>query len=300
MSDSVKHGLLAAYRKFMRPLVRILIRHGISINEFNEVLKAVYAEVAESDFSLPGRRQSQSRVAILTGLTRKEVARLKSTDFGRNVDANKKDVHRVARVLDGWHLDPAYTGPYGMPMEVPFEASSGISFTDLVRRYSGDMAPRAMLDELLRVGAAREIDNGWIRVLNRSYIPESLASEALERTANVIENFVNTVEINLKKERAGAGRFERIVLSDHGLSEDQLIEFDTLLRRRGQQLLEELDDWLSAQDAIPGEKVIMTGVGIYHFIEAPYVGIESHARRADETEDKNDKMDKPAGQNQKK
>jgi len=270
MVDSVKSGLLEAYRRFMRPLIRILIRHGISISEFNEVLKAVYAEVAESDFSLPDRKSSQSRVAILTGLTRKEVARLKSTDFGRNVTEEKKDIHRVARVLDGWHQDSQYTGPYGVPLEVPFEGHGVPSFTELVRRYSGDMAPRAMLDEMLRVGAARELDRGWIKVLSRAYIPERLAPEALNRLATVVENFINTLEVNLQKERPGAGRFERIVLSDHGLSDEQMEEFDALIRRRGQQLLEELDDWLGSQGASQEQKTTMTGVGVYHFIESPY------------------------------
>lgn len=267
MSDSVKDGLLAAYRRFMRPLVRILIRHGISYSEFADVLKAVFGEVADEDFGLPGRRQSQSRIAILTGLTRKEVAKLKGSDYGRNVH-EKRDVHRVARVLVGWHQDPQYTGPYGVPLEVPFEASDAeVSFTELVRRYSGDMAPRAMLDELLRVGAVQEVENGWFKVTTRSYIPESLAPEALSRLATVVEQFINTVEVNLNKERPGAGRFERIVLSDHGLSPDQMVEFDKLIRIKGQLLLEELDDWLSSQPPpTPDEKVI-TGVGIYHFIQ---------------------------------
>ena len=78
MTDQVRHGLLAAYRVLMQPLVRILVRHGVSYNEFNEVLKSVFVEVAERDFGIPGRKPSQSRVAILTGLTRKEVAKQKA------------------------------------------------------------------------------------------------------------------------------------------------------------------------------------------------------------------------------
>lgn len=266
MPDSVKKGLIDAYREFLRPLIRILIRHGVSTSEFIEVVKAVYAEIAAAEFDLPGKRQSQSRVAILTGLTRKEVARLQATDYGR-LEEDQKDVHRVARVLDGWHLDPEFTGPYGMPLEIPFESQEGISFTELVRRYSGDMSPRAMLDELLRVGAAREIDEGWLRVLTRSYIPETLAPEALERTARIVENFLNTVEINLKKDKTGSGRFERIVLSDRPLSKAQLLSFEEVLRRRGQEFLEELDDWLNDLEEPEDQKTWYTGLGLYHFIE---------------------------------
>ncbi|MFK7887275.1 MAG: DUF6502 family protein, partial [Gammaproteobacteria bacterium] len=71
----VKRGLLAAYRRFMAPLVRILIRNGISFNEFADELRGVYVDVAASDFPIEGRSPSGTRVAILTGLTRKEVKR---------------------------------------------------------------------------------------------------------------------------------------------------------------------------------------------------------------------------------
>jgi hypothetical protein len=75
MAEGVRIRLLAAYRKLMQPLVRILIRHGVSFGELSEVLKNVFVEVAGRDFALPDRKPSQSRVAILTGLTRKEVAK---------------------------------------------------------------------------------------------------------------------------------------------------------------------------------------------------------------------------------
>ncbi len=272
MTDSVRFGLLAAYRVLMRPLVRILVRHGVSYNEFNEVLKNVFVEVAESDFGIPGRKPSQSRVAILTGLTRKEVAKQKAILDG---DAEIKDVsnlNRVTRVLLGWHTDSAYTGPYGMPLELPFDSTAGVGFTALVRKYSGDMAPRAMLDELLRVGAVEKIAAGSFKVLTRAYVPESLHADALERLGGVIKNFVTTVEFNTEKSAPGAGRFERVVFADNGLRIELLPSFDRLLRTKGQQLLVELDNWLSSQESIDVAEnsdagTVKTGVGIYHFIE---------------------------------
>ncbi len=75
MTDSVRLGLLAAYRRILQPLVRILIRSGISYGEVAELMKTVFVEVAARDFDLPDRKTSLSRIAILTGLTRKEVAK---------------------------------------------------------------------------------------------------------------------------------------------------------------------------------------------------------------------------------
>lgn len=272
MTDLVRLGLLSAYRRLLQPLVRILIRNGVSYNEFNEVLKSVFVEVAERDFNIPGRKPSQSRVAILTGFSRKEVARQKAILEGDGPLEAASNLNRVTRVLVGWHSDPDYTGPYGMPIELPFEATSGPSFAELVRRHSGDMAPKAMLDELVRVGAVDRSNAGTLKVLMRAYIPESLNADALERFGEVVCNFINTYEFNMEKPAPGAGRFERIVFADDGLRLNLMPAFDKLVRLKGQQLLIELDNWLSAQELSSGAKNqdqtrIRTGVGIYHFIE---------------------------------
>ncbi len=271
MTDAVRLGLLSAYRKLLQPLVRILIRNGVSFSELTEILKYVFVEVAERDFNLPDRRTSQSRIAILTGLTRKEVAKQKSIiDSGAapNVIGN---LNRVTRVLLGWHTDPVFTGPYGMPLELPFEAASGSDFVALVRKYSGDMAPRAMLDELLHVGAVERLaTTGAFKVLMRVYIPESFHPDALQRLGEVVRDFINTVEFNMGKGH-GPGRFERIVLAEDGLREDLMPAFETLLKAKGHTLLVELDNWLSAQELTAtaknrNVKRIRTGVGIYHFV----------------------------------
>jgi hypothetical protein len=269
MTDSVRLGLLAAYRKLLHPLVRILIRSGISFGETAEVLKTVFVEVAGRDFNLPDRKTSLSRIAILTGLTRKEVA--KQNEILRsgalNFDSN---LNRVIRVLEGWHNDPTFTGPYGMPMDLPFESSTSPSFSTLVRQHSGDMAPRAMLDELIRVGAVEQTAAGAFKVLVRVYIPRDFHPDALHRFGDVVRDFVNTYEFNMDKQ-PGKGRFERIVFADDGLREDLVPAFDALLRAKGYKFLLELNNWISAQDNVStrggkGSRRIKTGVGVYHFV----------------------------------
>jgi hypothetical protein len=270
MTDAVRLGLLSAYRKLLQPLVRILIRNGVSFSELAEILKNVFVEVAERDFNLPARRTSQSRIAILTGLTRKEVAKQKAILESGGALSLVSNLNRVTRVLLGWHTDPEFTGPYGMPLELPFESSSGSDFVGLVRKHSGDMAPRAMLDELLHVRAVEQLASGAFKVLMRAYIPESFHPDALQRFGEVVRDFINTYEFNIGK-RPGLGRFERIVIAEDGLREDLMSAFDTLIRAKGQNLLVELDNWLSAQELSvtaknKGAKRVKTGVGIYHFV----------------------------------
>lgn len=270
MSNSVKPGLLAAFKVLLRPLVRILLRHGVSFAEFADIVKAVYVEIAVTEFKVDGKRGTKSRIAVITGLTRKEVSRVVEIAGAENQGA-KSNLNRVARVLAGWHTDPDFIGPYGMPLEVRYEDSevSAVTFTTLVRRYSGDMSPRSMLDELMRVGAVVETEPGWLKVLRRVYEPQTLAQDNFERVGEVVKNFVDTVDFNLQKEKLGAGRFERIVYSPEGIRNEDMPKFDRYIKERCQALLEEIDNWI-AQLPVPekgSKNVTHTGVGIYHYIE---------------------------------
>jgi hypothetical protein len=271
MSNSVKPGLLSAFKVLLRPLVRILLRHGISFAEFAEVLKSVYVEIAVTEFKVQGKRGTKSRIAVITGLTRKEVSRVIEL-AGAESDGGRSNLNRVARVLAGWHTDPDFIGPYGMPLEIRYEESevTDINFSILVRRYSGDMSPRSMLDELMRVGAVIETEPGWLKVLRRVYEPQTLAQDNFERVGEVVKNFIDTVDFNLQKERLGAGRFERVVYSPVGIRNADIPKFDAYVKERCQFLLEEIDNWIAQLDEpkkSDEENVTHTGVGIYHYIE---------------------------------
>jgi Family of unknown function (DUF6502) len=270
MTDTVRPGFLVAFRKILRPLVRILIRHGVSFGELAEVLKTVFVEVAARDFTLPERKVSQSRIAILTGLTRKEVAKQEGIIASGGVLDFPSNLNRVTRVLVAWHTDPEFTGPYGMPLDLPFDSTSPANFMSLVRKHSGDMAARAMLDELLRVGAVERLASGSFKVLARAYIPRDFDPDALHRFGEVVRDFIHTYEFNMDK-RPGLGRFERIVFADDGLREELMPAFNALIRAKGPQLLNELDNWLSAQESTSTSrtrhsKKLKTGVGIYHYV----------------------------------
>src|SRR5262249_21174582 len=129
-----KTNVLNAFRRLTRPLVKMLIRHGIAFGEFAEVLKTVYVDVAAHDFPLDDRKVSGSRIAILTGLTRKDVRRLQLllAEPEGSLEATG-NLNRATRVLSGWYQDSDFTGPYGIPLELPFDGP--VSFSSLVRKY---------------------------------------------------------------------------------------------------------------------------------------------------------------------
>lgn len=268
MSESVRKPLLAACRHLLHPLVRILLRHGVLYGEFSDAVRGAYIDIAKAELIPPGRSQSDARLGILTGITKEEVHRVRALDEG---DDSEIGANRIARILQAWCQDPAYLGPYGLPLEIPIEGD-GISFEQLVAKYVDDVQPRALVNELVRVHAALETEDGYLRLLNRTYVPTPLDPVGLERLGNVVNYFIDTVDFNLQKKKQGEGRFERYAITMEGLSPMKFHAFDQLIREKGQELLEILDDWLGQNEIKGGHKLpptesIRTGVGIFHFIE---------------------------------
>ena len=267
MANNIQLHLAVAFRQLLRPLVRILLRHGFSYGDFTDVAKAVFFEVAADDFSLTGSRSSDSRVAILTGLTRKEVAKQRQLSARREMPS-PGGMSRASRVLWGWHQDADFTGPFDVPLTLSFDTRKP-SFADLVKRYSGDMPARAMLEELLRVGAVQQTSEGDYEVLKRSYIPVQATEASLKRLGAVMHDLAATLEFNLDPNRVSTARFERRVFGDlDDLS--KLTDFYSELETNGQRFLEGVDNWLTARDVTEKEEddpkaKYRIGVGIYYF-----------------------------------
>jgi hypothetical protein len=107
--NELKRAALAALRLALRPLFKILLRSGVTWQEASEVCKATLVEVATSDFGLHGRPTNMSRVAIMTGLSRREVRRLRDL-LGAEPQIDAGRMHGATRVLTGWYLDPDFIG----------------------------------------------------------------------------------------------------------------------------------------------------------------------------------------------
>ena len=167
MGQEVKDHLRSALSLMFKPLIRLLIAQGVTHAEFSDTAKEVYVETAVRHFEADGRI-NKSRIAILTGLTRKEVKNV--IDRALATDNKERTYSRPARVLTGWYSDPAFQGPYGIPLELPYESkeTEDQSFVELVRRYSGDMAPRQMLNQLVESGSVVEVD-GRYKAVSRTY-----------------------------------------------------------------------------------------------------------------------------------
>jgi len=257
--------IIVALTTLLRPLVRILLQHGIPCDVLSAVARQVYVHVAAEEFVLPGKKQTTSRISILTGLTRKEVRRIMTTAEVEDPEATDR-YNRAARVITGWLRDKEFHDKGGDPLVLPVEGKHA-SFEALVRRYSGDLLVRAMLDELLRVGAVRRTKDGRIRLQARFYVPEQSERDKLHILGTDTADLIATIAYNLKAQ--AVPRYQRKVMYDN-VPLEAVEEFQRLSATRAQAFLEGIDRLLSKQDrdvnpAVNGTGRKRVGIGVYYF-----------------------------------
>lgn len=179
----------------LRPLIRILLRHGVSAPEFNEIARSVYVDVALNDnfFQLETRSKTfKSRAAILTGLSRKEVMRL--AEYRTLDDLNSIPYsNRVARVLDGWSINPQFQNAQGLPAKLPLRDGAN-SFHALVKKYSGDVPPRAVLDEMVICGAVEIVKRDQVRFLAYQHFNKAGAAPDLDELASLAGHWIEALD----------------------------------------------------------------------------------------------------------
>jgi Family of unknown function (DUF6502) len=269
MSENFKTTLLSTFRPLMRPLVRVLLRNGVSYGEFAEILKNVFVDAAQDILQIPDSKDSVTRLAITAGLSRLEVSRLVN-QTEEDAEALAGRLSRVGRLLTGWHQDPEFTGPYGIPYEVAFNAAPGRrSFTELVRRYTSDVPAQDMLEELIRIGTVRDLGTGYYRVLARSYIPSAADPAKFHAMSVAFTDLAKTLDQNLKPDEDHK-IFERRVWAPNGITPTDAMAFDVYVKDRGQQFLENLDDWLTNRGSeLPNATTddrVKVGVAVYMFV----------------------------------
>lgn len=270
MADGVdKLRISQALRQVLRPVVRLLLKAGFTWQDFADLAKTTFVEVALEDYGKRGRPTNSSRVAILTGLGRHEVARLRGRLATEDLPTPVY-MSRGSRVLSGWHLDPDFIGDDGLPRVLRMSGEDGASFEALVRRYAGDVPVVAMFKELLAAGAVAVDGDDAVRVLKRSYVPKTMSDDQVRLWGSVLHDAGATLAHNLTRAEPELPRFERRAVS-LAVDARYLPAFRAFLEREGQAFLERVDDWLTSHEVKGDDAMrrrLRLGAGVYH-IEGP-------------------------------
>ena len=271
MQDNTHRKIRSAILLVLRPIARFLLKGGIGYREFAEIGKRAYVDVASKDYGIRGRPTNISRVAVMTGLTRKEVRRIRQMDNEIDDGLHMKNTP-ISEILHRWHTDTEFLSSNGEPKALSPSGGEG-SFASLVQKYGGDVPPGAMRTELERIDAIEVMSDKRLRPTKRIAYNEYLHDRLIGGLTSILYpaalNIVHNVERSGDSERWVnlAAHTNYIRSSDRGrymrISNDRISEFT-----------KSIDDMQAGYEALydvelDGDPSLgrTCGVGIFYFEE---------------------------------
>jgi hypothetical protein len=199
----------------LAPLVRLLLRHGVTYPVFAAALKRVFLQQAQAELAGRGMAATDSAVSLLSGVHRRDVRTLTRGAAAEPASAPPPTLGLAAQVVARWMHEPAFRQADGKLRVLPRDSQAGkAGFDALVEAISRDVRPKAVLDELLRLGVVNDNPEGL--VLARSgFAPRDGFEEALWLTAQNLHDHAAAAVTNLSGPRPRPGGFlEQAVFVD--------------------------------------------------------------------------------------
>ena len=269
MNAGVTDNLIWAAARILRPLVKRLLALGVPFGRVEARLRELFVEVAESEFALDGRRQTDSRIALLTGINRKEVRRIRAADSESG--PRSFTMNHTTALISRWLTDVQTADRSGRPRPLPYQAPRGPSFMKLARKVTADLAPRVLLDELVRSGAVEVREDNVIVLKADAYVPRVDSAEKLQILAEDPPELIETILHNILAHDSELLLQRKVYYDNLGSEAAQQVQAE--MRREGERFLRRVNRLLARHDrdrnpkAAGGERYY-AGIGVY-FFETP-------------------------------
>lgn len=268
MLKTSRDQLLYAFRRVLRPLIRILVRSGVRYDEFLELVRGVYVETAVRDGLGEDSQPTRAKISISTGVPRRDVDRFIDND-GALPAPPKTLTATLSEILNKWHTDPHFVGPYGIPLELEIKGQKSRSFSELVTAVDAHAPIGDLLEELVRLKTVVRSGDTHVRTVSRAFIPvEEMSPAQLEFFGNALTRLANTLQFNMDRRNVDK-RLERSVISGGSLPRSVIPVFERHVREKITELLVELDNWLSPYSAEkePTEEFERVGLAVFQFVD---------------------------------
>lgn len=236
----------------------------MTYREFTDIAKSAFVEVAGAEYGIKGRPTNVSRVALLTGISRKEVKRQRELLEAPAAHPAAKTTD-ATRLLSGWFQDADFVDSDGRPLPLPSDGA-GVTFATLCSRYAGDIPATTMLKELKRVGAVGEDSDGRLVAQRRYYMPTPFDPQWIMNAGSLFADLGDNINHNLLSDADHPSRFLGRA-SDATIDAAAVPEFRAFIEEHGQPFLELVDDWLTQHRATEAgarkSRKVRLGLGMF-------------------------------------
>jgi|SRR5882672_9522803 len=256
-------ALLNAIQTLMEPLAALSVARGLPFATVEELLKRAFVDAAGEALTSGSGARRVSRISTVTGLNRREVARLVKA----RTEMTPARYSPATQVFTRWIAESSLKTPRGEPMPLPRQGPAP-SFEQLAKSVTRDVHPRSLLDELCRLGLAR-VDGEMVRIIRKSFVPNADHDRMLDLLgSNVGDHFraaVANVQANMPP------HLEQAVFADE-LSQASIDQFQLVVRAQWQALLTAtvptLHGLIAADQAAKRPQDRRVRVGMYAYSEA--------------------------------
>ena len=261
-------ALTKAVKQLLRPVVGLLLDNGLTYNWLTKILKRIFIDVAEEEFPLEGKPQTDSRISLVSGVHRRDVSRLRK-EHGEQYEP-PASIFLGPKLIAIWISESKFLDSNNSPAALP-RRNSGVvpegpgSFEELVTMVRTDVRPRAILDEMMRLGVAKMDDNDYVILQTDSFIPSTGVEEKMYFLGRNIHDHVAASRENVKSDTPPF--LERSVYYDQ-LSKESVEELSALSRESSMQVLQKLNKHarkLQQRDAKESKKKFRMNFGYYFF-----------------------------------
>jgi uncharacterized protein DUF6502 len=198
VSEAGKAALARSAMAAVEPLVELFLELGITSPEAESLLRSLFVHKARTwlaESSADGASPSDVRVSLVTGVHRNFVRSILA-EPPRIAAAREQKRHRTARLLEGWHTDPAYLDSSGKPRDLS-KREPEPSFFTLASIYAPGVAPGVVLQELCRAGVVQLLSEERVRVRSRTFrvhgVNASGMSELGSRSRELLETLIHNL-----------------------------------------------------------------------------------------------------------
>lgn len=270
--DPIREKTIIALGDLIEPLLELMFDVGITVSEFNKTVRARAAQAATKRVIRTTGRSSKSRVAVLTGLPRSEIAKILKAPHAKN----NKSQNVLRRVLDVWFEDRKFSAKDGTPDVLPIFGNR-LSFQTLVEKYGNGIPIRAVLDELIEIGAIELLPNQRIRANSRIGEMNDLTPQSISAFGERARDLLQTLVHNMR--HRGDPRFEAttsVILSDAA----EALRMTNVIAMQIQSFIDESDTVLKREkrqrlDSVRSSGTYRVGVTAYCFEQRLQSGTES-------------------------
>lgn len=235
------HAAEKTFKALYKRLARLAIEAGVTAPVAYRLMKEAMVETAEESFNLDGKRLTDSRISVLTGVHRKDIRAFRDEGLAAQSAETISKPSILSTVIGRWLADPAFAANDQGDRTLPRQSDDGRSFDALVEAVTSDVRPRTLLDELVRKGAATVDKTTDSVTLTDSALVggESLEDGLYFLERNVGDHIATAVD-NMLAQPGAVPMVERAVFYNQLTTED-VDAVQSISRDKGVALLKEIN-----------------------------------------------------------